>query len=139
MHIFDNAADLKLMRHAWPHDAQGSILLTSRYSNLAFSPAGGGFHIQPFNDSEGSSILLRLTNVDPGSLVNPEIAKRITHTLGELPLAPHQIGGLLNQRKIPLIDILPLYERNANETYTRMVGITDSEHSLSTVWEVYLT
>lgn len=130
--------DPELLRQVWPHNAEGSILLTSRNPNLAFNPAGGGFHVQPFNDSEGSNVLLRLVELDPNSQNNQELAQRIAHTLGGLPLALNQIGGFINQRKIRLEDFLTLYERNASKIDARKAGITDYEHSLSTVWEMSL-
>ena len=94
--------------------------------------------MQPFDDSEGSDVLLRLLDVDSYSQTNQEMAKRVAHTLGGLPLALNQIGGFINQRRIRLEDFLPLYERNAGKIDARKAGITDYEHSLSTVWEISL-
>lgn len=136
--IFDNADDLEILTHAWPYDAQGSILVTSRNPNVAFNPAAGGFHIQPFSNSEGAILLLKFMNLNTDSKSNVDLAKDIAQELGSLPLALNQIGGLLNQRKMPLKDFLPLYKRNAERIDSKKTGITNYEHSLSTVWEMSL-
>lgn len=113
-------------------------MLTTRNSQVAFEKAADAFQVEPFNDTEGSDILLRLTHLDTQSITNQDLSKAIAHTLGGLPLALSQIGGFINQRKIPLKDFLPLYRRNASKIDTKKTGITDYEHSLSTVWEMSL-
>ncbi|KAL8781443.1 MAG: hypothetical protein Q9213_005995 [Squamulea squamosa] len=136
--IFDNAEDLEILGHAWPYDAQGSILVTTRNPNIAFDPAAGGVHIQPFDDAEGAKFLLKLIDVDANSQVNQDFAKEIAHALGSLPLALNQIGGFINQRKMPLKDFLPLYRRNVERIDSKKTGTVNYEHSISTVWEMTL-
>ena len=105
---------------------------------MAFSKAADGFQIQPFGNTEGADMLLKLTHLDPHSSSNQELGKAIAHALGGLPLALNQIAGFINQRKIPLRDFLPLYQRNADRIDAKKTGITDYEHSLGTVWEMSL-
>ena len=112
--------------------------MTTRNSQVAFEKAAEAFHVEPFNDTEGSEILLKITHLDAQSIMNQDLSKTITHTLGGLPLALSQIGGFIMQRKIPLNDFLPLYQRNASRIDAKKTGITDYEHSLSTVWEMSL-
>ena len=114
-------------------------MLTTRNSQIAFEKAADAFQVEPFNDTEGSEILLRLTHLDPQSSTNQDMSRNIAHALGGLPLALSQIGGFINQRKIPLKDFLPLYQRNASKIDAKKTGITDYEHSLSTVWEISLS
>ena len=137
--IFDNADDGNVLRHAWPQDATGSILVTTRNSQVAFDKVVDTLQVESFNDSEGSNILLKLTHLDSQSQSNQDVGKLIAHTLGGLPLALSQIGGFINQRKIPLKDFLPLYQRNASKIHAKKTGIIDYEHSLSTVWEMSLS
>ncbi|KAL9022963.1 MAG: hypothetical protein Q9196_007450, partial [Gyalolechia fulgens] len=82
--------------------------------------------------------LLKLINVDADSQLNRNLAEEIAHALGSLPLALHQIGGFMNQRKMPLKDFLPLYKRTAERIDAKKTGITNYEHSISTVWEMSL-
>lgn len=81
-------------------------------------------------------MLLNLLGHDYASTSNREKAVEITKALGGLPLALTQIGGFIVQRKLPLRDFLPLYERNASKIDARKTSISDYEHTLSTVWEM---
>jgi hypothetical protein len=137
--IFDNADDLEVLRLAWPGNGLGSVLLTSRDFNAARSPASAGFHVQPFDDATGSDVLLHLVGLETNLPSNQEKARVITHALGGLPLAINQIGGFISQRKFPLQDFLPLYERNSAKIDARKTGLSDYEHTLSTVWEISLS
>lgn len=137
--IFDNADETEVLRHAWPHDAQGSVLLTTQNSQVAFENAADALQVEPFSDTEGSDVLLRLTHLDLQSTTNQYLSQTIAHTLGGLPLALSQIGGFINQRRIPLKEFLPLYHRNATKTDAKKTSITDYEHSLNTVWEMSLS
>ena len=114
-------------------------MLTTRNSQVAFEKVADALQVEPFNDKDGSEILLKLTHLDSKSAINQDLSKTIAHTLGGLPLALSQIGGFINQRKIPLKDFLPLYQRNASKIDARKTGITDYEHSLSTAWEMSLS
>jgi hypothetical protein len=134
--IFDNADDLEVLRHVWPTNGSGSVLLTTRDASAVHSPASGGYHVQPFDVADGSEALLNMVGADNASTVNREKAVEITQALGGLPLALNQIGGFIVQRKLPLRDFLPLYERNASKIDARKTGISDYEHTLSTVWEM---
>lgn len=138
MLIFDNADNIQILQQAWPGNARGSVLITSRDFNAAYSPASSGLQIQPFDDRTGSEALLHRIGLDRFSEPNKKDAEAITHALGGLPLALTQIGGFISQRKIPLRDFLPLYERNAAKIDSRKTGISDYEHTLSTVWAMSL-
>ncbi|KAL9020625.1 MAG: hypothetical protein Q9180_008642, partial [Flavoplaca navasiana] len=137
--VFDNAEDADLLSHAWPSDAQGSLLITTRNPNLALDPAAGGFQIQPFDEMDGAKFLLKLINLDVDSQIHQHLAKEIAHHLGSLPLALNQIGGFINQRRMPMKDFLPLYKRTAERIDSKKTGITHYEHSISTVWEMSLS
>ena len=139
MLIFDNADKLETLQQAWPGNARGSILITSRDFNSAYSPASSGLHILPFDDKTGSEALLHRIGLDQTTDSNKKDAVAISHALGGLPLALNQIGGFISQRKVPLRDFLPLYERNAAKIDSRKSSISDYEHTLSTVWAMSLT
>lgn len=136
--IFDNADDLDVLKHAWPKNAEGSILLTTRDFNSAFQPALGGYHIKPFDDTTGSTALLNILGLDKDES-NVNEAKAIVSTLGGLPLAVSQIAGFISQRKMPLQGFLPLYERNAPKIDSRKTKASDHDLTLSTIWEMSIT
>ena len=62
----------------------------------------------------------------------------ISKAFGGLPLALNQIGGFISQRKLPLQDFLPLYERYASKIDARKAPGSDYEYTLSTVWDISL-
>lgn len=63
----------------------------------------------------------------------------ITSALGGLPLALSQIGGFIVQRKIPLHDFLPLYNRKSESVDARGTVNMNYNHTLATVWEMSLS
>ncbi|KAH8813358.1 hypothetical protein F5884DRAFT_879629 [Xylogone sp. PMI_703] len=132
--IFDNADDIEVLRLAWPGNSYGNVLLTTRDFNVVHGPSSAGFHVQPFNDATGSDMLLQIVGLDTEVDSNIEKATDIVRALGGLPLALNQIGGFISQRKLPLQDFLPLYERNAAKIDARKTTLTGYEHTLSTVW-----
>ncbi|RJE22879.1 NB-ARC domain protein [Aspergillus sclerotialis] len=137
--IFDNADDLSILKPVWPGGATGSILLTSRDSNAAFSLASDGCQIKPFDMSTGSAALLNFIGLDQESQFNKDKANDITSVLGGLPLALSQIGGFIVQRKVPLQNFLALYERNSTSVDSRKTMSINYEHTLATVWEMSLS
>lgn len=114
------------------------MIVTSRDFNAAHSPASAGYHVRPFDDSTGSEFLLKLIGLDHTQKLHHGKAIEISQALGGLPLAINQIGGFILQRKVLLQDFLPLYERNANKINSKKTGLSDYEHTISTVWELSL-
>ena len=139
MLIFDNADNLEILRVAWPVNAHGSVLITTRDFNASHTLSPAGFHVRPFDDDTGSDVLLHMVGLDSKLPSNQEKAKGITRALGGLPLALNQIGGFISQRKLPLQDFLPLYERNSAKIDSRKTGLGEYDHTLSTVWEMSLS
>ncbi|KAH0565279.1 hypothetical protein GP486_001329 [Trichoglossum hirsutum] len=85
--------DLELLRHVWPANGQGPILLTTRDANAPYSLTSAGFHVCPFDGTTGSEVLLNLTGLDSKCPTNQVKAKAIMKTLGGLPLALTQIDN----------------------------------------------
>ncbi|KAI1180884.1 hypothetical protein F4777DRAFT_177094 [Nemania sp. FL0916] len=134
--VFDNADDLQSLKVAWPGHSHGSILITTRDFDVARNQAAECLQIEPFNDTEGSAMLLEQIGLDPTVMAYQENAIEITQALGGLPLALSQIGGFIAQRGLPLKDFLALYERNAAKIDAEKTTKDDYEHTLNTVWNV---
>lgn len=83
--------------------------------------------------------MLRILGLDAALASNLEKAIEISKALCGLPLALIQIGSFISQRRIPLQDFLPLYERNAAKIDSKKSSLTDYEHTLSTVWSMSLS
>lgn len=123
------------LQNILPNASSGSILFTTRDFSTAYEMTSSSFQLQPFDDQEATELLLRLTNSPLSSKQHQERALAIVKSLGGLPLALSQMGGFIAQRKVPLHDFLPLYERNATKIDQRRIGLIDYEHTLSTVWD----
>lgn len=136
--IFDNADDVDILRHVWPTNGRGSVLITTRDSGSGYSLTGGGCQVLPFDIDLGSEVLLNLLALKSDSLDHRDHAAAISEALGGLPLALNQIGGFIRQRRMALHDFLPLYERNSVKIDARKTGISDYDHSTSTVWQMSL-
>ncbi|PWY82922.1 TPR-like protein [Aspergillus heteromorphus CBS 117.55] len=137
--VLDNADDLSVLKQVWPSSAAGAILLTSRDPAAVFSLASDGIQVAPFDTTTGSAALLNILGLDPDTQSNQEKAAAITSALGGLPLALNQIGGFIAQRKIPLHDFLPLYNRNSESVDSRSTVNMNYNHTLATVWEMSLS
>lgn len=136
--IFDNADDIALLRHVWPANGNGSVMITSRDSSASSLVATCGFHLQPFDEETGGKILLQLLNVTNPDVVQQTEARKISWTLGGLPLALNQIAGFIVQRKLRIQNFLPLYERNSAKIDARQQDFSGYPHTLATVFEMTL-
>ncbi|KAI1462266.1 TPR-like protein [Annulohypoxylon moriforme] len=134
--VFDNVDDLQVMKIIWPTSSHGSILLTTRNFDVANNPYSRCIQLEPFDEFEGTLMLIKQIGLDPTVDSNAEHATAIVQVLGGLPLALSQIGGFIAQRKLPLKNFIPLYERNAAKIDSRKTVKDDYEHTLSTVWDV---
>ncbi len=81
--LFGDADDPEVIRHAWPHDARGLILSSTRGPSTAMGPAGGGLHVQEFNDTGTTEVLRRFIELDSRSDSNREPAVGIFKTLNK--------------------------------------------------------
>ncbi|KAI9668388.1 MAG: hypothetical protein M1831_001142 [Alyxoria varia] len=136
--ILDNVDDANLMRTMVADNGTGSVLYTTRDFDIAFELASANCNIRPFDESTGSDLLLRLVGLPPYVSIHRDRANTIVNALGGLPLAIIQMGSFIAQRKLPLQDFLPLYERNAAKIESRKIGINDYEHTLNSVWNLSL-
>lgn len=123
---------------AWPGDAAGSILVTSRDFTAGFGTSAEDCKVQPFDDETGVSAFLSLVGHDPKLESNRASAAKIVKVLGGLPLAINQISGFIAQHKLTLEEFLPLYARSSEKIHTRKLVRGDYEHTLRTVWELAL-
>ncbi|KAI9725809.1 MAG: hypothetical protein M1828_002438 [Chrysothrix sp. TS-e1954] len=137
--VFDNCEDMELLKNAWPGQALGSILVTSRSATIAKSLICPNAQIQPFSKDIGASMLMRLTSLDPNNPVNREEAERISDMLGGLAIALVQIGAFISQRQLPIANFIPLYQKNSARIDARKTFDGDYEHTVSTVWELALS
>lgn len=136
--MFDNADDLAILRYVWPANGKGSILLTSRDFNSASVAASHGLNLQPFDNSQGSDVLLQLINLSAPDKTQKEEARTICGQLGGLPLALDQIAAFITKRRLRIEEFLALYHHNSDKIDARKQGFGDYPHTLATVFKMSL-
>lgn len=136
--IFDNADDITILRHVWPANGTGSALVTSRDFNSASVVAVSGLNLQPFNEETSAKILLQLLHIETPDQSQEDEARKISRTLGGLPLALDQISSFITQRRLRIQNFLPMYERNSDRIKSRSRNFIGYPHSLGTVFELTL-
>jgi hypothetical protein len=136
--IFDNADDVSLLRHVWPANGTGSVLLTSRDFNAASIIASDGIHLRPFDDYYGALTILRLLKIENHTANQQMEARKISHTLGGLPLALDQVASFMTQRKLRLDGFWSFYEHNASKIDVRHSENSDYPLTVATVFQMAL-
>lgn len=132
--VLDNIDNIDVLVDVWPGSSGGCILLTSR--NLeAFTLASNGLQVQPFDFVTGSAALLDFLKLDPESESNKQHASAICSAFGGLPLALHQMAEFMLQRKIPIQDFLPLYNRNYQSINVKAMTSLNYGFNLASVWD----
>ena len=137
--IFDNADELDILKQVWPVGGRGSILITTRDPSVSQWTTAQGIDVQPFDDPIGTKALLERVGLKNASATDEMNALLITQALGGLPLAINQIGGFIAQRRLPLQDFLPLYEKNSSKINARKPSLGFYDRTLSTVWEMAIS
>jgi NB-ARC domain len=121
---------------AWPGFSSGSVLVTTRDSDVATELAAHPLHLQPFGDDDGTDFLVRIVGINDQAQVTREHARTISHVFGGHPLALSQIGAFINRRKLSISEFLPLYERHSARIDSKKMAGSDYAQTLSTVWDV---
>lgn len=136
--IFDNADDSSLLKHVWPNNSNGSVIITSRDANFALHFAARGVQIRPLDEATSVSLLLKILSIEEASSVNRERIHEIAGMFAGLPLALTQIGSFIAQRKLSLQDFPSYYKRNSLKIDSRKSKLSEYEHTLDSVWAMSL-
>ena len=111
--IFDNADDQYALTDYWPLQGSGSVLITSRdpMAKTFFSTSSSGLDLEPFNDYDGACMLKKLLcDVEQNDDKEQQLAERISHSLGGLPLAIVQTAGVIRRQDLRLAEFLESYQ-----------------------------
>lgn len=137
--IFDNADKPSLVNHAWPTNSNGSILVTSRDPGTTLMVAAGGLQLRSMTETSAVELLVSVIGGVSNDPAMYDRASQIAKYFGRLPLALLQIGAFITNKRLPLNDFLAYYHRNAAKIDNRQSGISDYEHTLSSVWDLALS
>ncbi|KAI0110457.1 P-loop containing nucleoside triphosphate hydrolase protein [Nemania sp. FL0031] len=137
--IFDNADNPDILDQFWPHAGYGSVLVTSR------SPLARCRFLNPMETLEvGSlplddavSLLKYLTeNEESKDPQSDDAARAIAVHLDSLPLAIDQIGTIIVDRRMSIVQFAAVYSqtRDYHSLYGERHLHQGYEHSLASVW-----
>ncbi|KAF4630452.1 hypothetical protein G7Y89_g7685 [Cudoniella acicularis] len=106
---YDNPDQFQSLSRYMPSSSQGSILVTSRNSDLA--RLGTVVEVPPMSQTEALSLLYDRVGGAEKFPEQREDAKKIVHLLGYLPLAINQAGAYIQRRvNFPLSRFIDEYE-----------------------------
>ncbi|KAH7323575.1 tetratricopeptide repeat domain-containing protein [Rhexocercosporidium sp. MPI-PUGE-AT-0058] len=138
--IFDNADKPDILGDYWPQ-GNGSVLTTSRdpLAKRLFSMRTSGINLEPLSDEDGALLLMRLTGAGEEPEDNAEeLANRISHKLGGVPMAISQMAGYIGRQELSLWEFMDLYNDEAEhaDLYDKRDDsmMRAYPHRISTVW-----
>lgn len=137
--VFDGADNIEILKEAWPTQARGSILLTTRDHTGCYtdSVAQASCCVRAFDAESGADFLLKRLGPSPPELVaeDRELARLTSLRFGGLPHALNHVAVYLEQRRLPLSCFPGMHLRNAKEMDGTKPWITGSYyHCLSSLW-----
>jgi hypothetical protein len=137
--VFDNADDPDILCDYWPQMGTGAVLVTSRdpfAKNSLYSPAVG-IDVQPFAVADAAVFLqmISMRQSEPASL---DTCAQIAQSLGGLPLAIAQMGGIIRRRSLSLQEFMEYYKEDAGRlqnAHSQHIRSTYA-HTVSTVFAI---
>lgn len=135
--VFDNADDPMILADYWPQGS-GSVLITSRdpLAKSMFTGKTSGLDLGPLTEQDSISLFDRLTTLNSGT--ENSTAKKVSKTLGGVPLVISQMAGIIRRQDLTLSEFLELYSDHEEHTSLYATkfdtNLVAYPHSLSTVW-----
>ncbi|KAL8908946.1 MAG: hypothetical protein Q9207_000522 [Kuettlingeria erythrocarpa] len=136
--VFDNVDSVDLLLQMWPSNAKGSILITTRYSSVAWKRAANVIHLQSFERKQGVKTLTTLTGLNPSDDEERHAAETIVDQLGGLPLAIVQISDFIRDRQYSFSEFIPLYQSSARRIIAKGEAPSEYNYTIGTVWDLSL-
>ncbi len=137
--VIDNIESMDILKGLLPPARRGHILVTTRTQITGTFPK---IAIQDMQADEGALLLLRRANMlalsaDPGEIREDEfeMARRLSQTLGGLPLALDQAGAYIQETGCGFRGYLEQYERTRAELLKYRGDLSaDYPASVATTW-----
>lgn len=136
--VFDNVESIDLLLQMWPSNDNGSILITTRSSSIAWKRAANVIHLQSFDRDQGVTTLTTLTGITLFNDQEREAAETIVDQLGGLPLAIVQISDFIRDRQYSFSEFLPLYRSSAKRIIAKGEALSEYNYTIGTVWALSL-
>ncbi|KAL6719942.1 hypothetical protein ACLMJK_001863 [Lecanora helva] len=135
--ILDNVEEPEMVEEVWPARGRGFILITARKPAVSFQLATDHIEVPPFNDEEGTGLLLSLV-ARPRDDMEDLAAKCLTEKLGGHALAISQMAAVIVARDFSISSFNETYEKNKKRIHRthRTTRRTGYSHFLDTVWQL---
>jgi hypothetical protein len=139
--IFDNVENMTTLEPYWPIGANGSIIITTRYPEVAshYGNVSERIEVPPFPPKDGQEFLLKFVDDTENQIRTPKeiaAASQISKAVGNLALGLCFIGSYVHSRRVSLARFLeahPDFERNFIFDDEQTVQ-QSYERSISTTW-----
>lgn len=138
--IFDNVDNPNILDDFWPHNASGSVLITSRdpLAESHFYSSTAGIRLPPFSREETAEFLLKLTQRESDEEDRKTVSD-VAEVLGGMPLAIAQMAGVIARREITFAEFLKHYENEHlhEDLFKLRIGSKRAdgyEHTIASVW-----
>jgi tetratricopeptide (TPR) repeat protein/transcriptional regulator with XRE-family HTH domain len=134
--IFDNADDLSLIQEYFPHQGNGSILLTTRAN--AVGSLAASIEVEKMGLVEGTHLLLRRAQrFAQASDEEVNEAGNIVVALDHFPLALEQAGAYIEETGCSFDTYLQLYQKHRKALLARRgAQNTNYPDSVATTWSL---
>ncbi|OLE52849.1 MAG: hypothetical protein AUG51_16115 [Acidobacteria bacterium 13_1_20CM_3_53_8] len=136
--VFDNVEDLSLIRSYLPHTNHGSIIITTRDSDMSRKEFSSSAMVPEFTIDDGSKFLTALLPHSVTSAAENSIRETST-VLGGHPLALSQAATYILSKDCQVDDFLKDYHDQRKQPEIFASAVSDYEHDLSTMWEMSLS
>jgi hypothetical protein len=105
--VFDNVEDPVLLNPYWPNGAKGTIIVTTRNTEVARLYPAFKIEVQPFSNVDSRKFLIKIVYADAEEDYDPNSADiasadHVASALGHLPLALDLVGSYTASRGMTL-------------------------------------
>ena len=143
--MFDNADDPNLLKGYWPRESGGSIILTSRNTNIARYSAVLPckmitIQVGVMTIEEASDMLTALSGDQRSRETETISASRmITQRAGCLPLSLRQISAFAYESRTSLQKLSGMFQKQENlvevHQFKSDISAIQYQHTVATVWQ----
>jgi hypothetical protein len=135
--VFDNVEKLETLQPFWPKTNTGSIILTTRYTDIGPTVSPNHWNLQPFDAIMGGQMLAKLIGESQNASND---AVEAAQMLGGLPLAIAHVAGFVRESAVTLSEFRDIYGSRDNQmdinALENQASTFQYNRSLSAAWTI---
>lgn len=142
--MFDNADDSRVLFSSWPHEGNGSIIVTSRNTHISqgLPPDTVTLHVDGLTESEGEDLLLLRLNSRNETRKEGSLRRHLARRFHGWPLALRQLSAFMNESHTSEQEMWDLVNKTS-DVDTKIYAYKDKgepyEWTLETAWNAILS